>query len=149
MKHYEEYKPKEKGKSDFYSWNLYRWLRKQSKLPEWRQKTRIYKSEDGTVFIGARYDNVHDGVTGTRLRHLCSGSGVGRFPEVGLWVGSGQWQDITDEFYAEYERVGVCAIHGDLAHEFTVFGNARQCDYCGKVERKVVRMIEQVEWVDA
>lgn len=148
MKNFEEYKPKAKGKSDFYSWNLYIWLRKQASGAKWMQKTRIYKSEDGTLFIGARYDGSHDGVTGTRLSQLCSGSGSGKFPLVGCWVGSGKWQDVTEQFYAEYERIGVCAIHGDWAHNFTIDGDTRACEYCGKVERKRVELVEKVTWED-
>lgn len=143
----EEFRPKEKEKSDFYSWNLYRWLRRQNKEPEWAKKTRIYKSQEGELFIGVNYERTdQDMVSGVRLRYLCSGSGSKILPRLGCWSGSESWQDITDEFYAEYRKKGVCAIHGDFAHNFTVDGDTRTCNYCGKVEKKTIKIIEKVVW---
>jgi hypothetical protein len=146
MKHFEEYKPKEKGKSDFYSWNLYRWLKKQQKEGFFR-KTNIYKTEDGALYIGARYGGWHDGVTGTKLRSLCSGSGTGKFPLVGLFCDSHKWEDITDWFWSEYERIGVCAIHGEFAHNFELVNDTtRKCNHCGKIEYKKIEMVERITW---
>lgn len=149
MKHFEKYKPKEKGKSDFYSWNLYRWLRKHGK-PNSRPMHSIFKNESGELFIGeSRNTLAEDTVHGVRLRALCSGSGSVKLPHSGCYIDSHKWQDVTDEFYAEYERIGACAIWGDLSHKFTVDGDTRTCDYCGKVERKRVKLVEKVTWEDA
>ncbi len=145
----EDYRPKEKGKSDFYSWNLYRWLRKQACEPEIFKKNKIYKSNEGDLYVGTRYGgNTGDHVIGVRLRHLCSGSGFGKFPLCGSWIGSHDWEDVTEEFYSKYNRIGVCAIHDYAAHNFNYLkdNSARMCGYCGKIERKVVTMVERVGW---
>lgn len=143
----EKYKPKERGKSDFYSWNLYRWLRKQDKEGDLK-KTNIYKTEGGSLYIGARYYDHLDHVVGVNLRSLCSGSGYGRFPLCGSFMGSDQWQDITDWFWSEYDRIGVCAIHGDFSHDwkYTEAKTFRVCTNCKKREFKKVEMVERVTW---
>lgn len=149
MKHFEEYKPKEKGKSDFYSWNLYRWLRKQSKEKiDVLKKTKIYQDEDGILYIGSRYDKEEKNVSGFRLRALCSTGSNNKFPTVFWHPKSYKWKDVTDEFYAEYERIGVCAIHGDFAHEwkYSVAKTIRYCRHCKKREFKKVEMVERVYW---
>lgn len=143
----EDFKPREKGKSDFFSWNLYRWLKKQEKSG--RGAIRIYDSGSDykSIYIGVKES--HGSVCAVNLRTLCSGSGRGHFPLFGCFINSSQWKDITEEFYSEYRRIGVCAIHGDFAHEFTYIGEGvdrRMCKYCGKVEKKVVTMVERVDW---
>lgn len=146
----EDYKPKEKGISDFYSWNLYRWLRKQDSDPEIFKKNKIYKSNEGDLYIGTRYGgNTNDHVTGVRLRALCSGSSVGKFPICGSWIGSNGWEDVTETFIAEYNRIGVCAIHGYMAHDWEYGGSLRGCKHCEKVERKKIKMVEVVSWEES
>ncbi len=148
MKHCTHYQPKIKGKSDFYSWNLFRWLRKQNKEPEYFRKTNVFKSEYGALFIGTRYNKWNSAVTGTRLGQLCSSGSDRTFPLVGVWSGSHKWEDVTDWFWSEYERIGVCAIHDNIAHNFTYLSDntARTCQYCGKVEKRRVEMVERVTW---
>ena len=139
-----EIKPKEKYKSDFFSWNLYRFL--SSKDPKNNCLNKIYQDpQDGTLYIGEKtYDNW--GVRGFKLRRLCSGSGKGKFPMVFAHMNSKSWLDITDEFFDLYMKIGVCAIHGDFAHSFIEKGNKRECEYCGKVERKYVKVVEKEYW---
>ncbi len=150
MKRYTQYHPKIKGESDFYSWNLFRWLRKQSKEPEYFRKTNIFKSDSGTLFIGTRYNSWNNAVTGTRLGQLCSSGSDRAFPLVGVWGGSQEWEDVTDWFWAEYERIGVCAIHEGVAHKFIYQNdNKRVCEYCSEVEKRKVEMVERVTWESA
>ncbi len=139
-----EIKPKEKYKSDFFSWNLYRFL--SSKNPRNNELNKIFKNpDDGFLYIGEKH--LDDwGVSGFRLRTLCSGSGKGKFPTVYAYMNSKNWEDITDEFFDLYMKIGVCAIHGDFAHSFIEKGNKRECEYCGKLERKYVKVVEKEYW---
>lgn len=136
----DQIKPKVRGESDFLSWHLYRFLRKNPRY------NRIYRAPDGVVYIGCERDG--DWVYGARLIGVTCGDlktwayspGQFRTPE---------WQDITDEFWTDYLTRGVCAIHNDLAHNWNEAGDTRTCEYCGKVERKITRTVQRVEvdWV--
>lgn len=152
MKHYTHYQPKEKGKSDFYSWNLFRWLRKQDKEKHpLLKKTKMYRGEDGLLYIGSRYDQEEKNVSGFRLRELCSTGSNDRFPTVFYHPKSCGWEDVTEWFWSEYERIGVCAIWGDMSHDFTYLSDntARMCQHCGKIEKRKVEMVERVTWEPA
>jgi hypothetical protein len=136
----EDYKPKEKGISDFYSWNLYRWLRKNK-----GEYCEIFNTGQAFnhLIIGRKYP---DGdIIGFRLKELCSGSSTVKFPQK-FCYGDQEWPEVTEEFFAEYSRIGVCAIHGDMAHKWEYGGSLRGCEYCGKVERKKIKMVEVVSW---
>ncbi|MDD2462457.1 MAG: hypothetical protein PHI97_00505 [Desulfobulbus sp.] len=145
----DKYKPKVNGKSDFFSWNLYIWLKKN---PEY---CRIYKgvwnSANGydpsrpTLYIGFVADNWFHG---TMLRRVCN---------LGLkehtWAYGprdshlDEWIDITDEFFADYERRGVCAIHDDMVHVWEKSSpDERRCVYCGKTETRAIIFAPQEVW---
>lgn len=146
MKHYTHYQPKVKGQSDFYSWNLFRWLRYQH-AKKTHPTIRVYKSPRiySPYVIGYRN---HDGdIIGIRLKELCSSESNRQFPNV-FCYGNQDWQDVTDWFWGEYERIGVCAIHGDWAHdwEYLKDRSARMCKHCGKIEKKKIKMVERVSW---
>lgn len=131
-------KPKKNGQSDFFSWQLYKWLCAYS------ERTRIYKALDGTVYIG---DAIKDGwVYGRRLRELCSYKAGLQGYAFSASAGVNQWTDITEEFWTEYLKIGTCAIHGDLWHEWVETSTTRQCQYCGKVEHKKERIVTETYW---
>jgi hypothetical protein len=152
MKYYTHYQPKEKGKSDFYSWNLFRWLRKQDKesIPALK-KTKIYKTEDGALYIGSRYDQKEKNVSGFSLRELCSAKSNNKFPAVFWHPQSDRWEDVTDWFWPEYERVGVCAIWGDMSHDWIYLSDrtVRVCQHCEAMEKKKIKMVKMVAWESA
>lgn len=140
-------RPKVKGEADFYSWQLYRWHRKQG--PEWCE---VWKSDwnpldghnpdTGRVMIG-RMDDL-GWFYGVPLRSLC-----GRGQKLKRWAygDTTGWKNITAEFWAEYRRIGVCAIHGDTAHQWLVDGDSRHCEYCGKQMRRIVDMVPRERWI--
>lgn len=153
MKRYTHYQPKEKGQSDFYSWNLFRWLKNQDRERHpLIKKTKIYRdNESGFIYIGSRYDEEEKDVSGFLLRELCNTGSNKKFPMVFCYPQGYKWKDVTDWFWSEYERIGVCAIHEDSAHSFTylIDNTARMCEYCGKIEKRKVEMVERITWETA
>lgn len=143
-----EFKPAVKGQSDFYSWQLFRWLRKN------KHYYRIYRGTwngcDGynpdkpVLYIGHRDG---DWLHGNELRRICTAG-----HDLKAWAFGFQemrvaeWEDITDEFYSLYRKIGICAIHKNW-HDFEVSGDERTCKRCGKVEIKQTRMVPKTEWV--
>lgn len=145
MKHYTHYQPKIKGKSDFYSWDLFRWLRQQHRTRMGRVFIFETPREATPYVIG--YRDLEGCIIGFRLKELCSTGSDKQFPQV-FCYGNQAWEDVTDWFWSEYERIGVCAIHGDWAHDFTYLSDntARMCQHCGKIEKRKVEMVERVTW---
>lgn len=143
-----EFKTKERGKSDFFSWNLYRWLRT---FPD---STRIYRHDNSittggkmevpALFIGVLYD---DGwFHGANLRDICRVSS--RFENFAYPPSVHRihtFEDVTEQFWSDYRRIGVCAIHGDLAHKWVMDGeDYRRCEYCGKEEHRTFEVVRRV-----
>ena len=144
--------PKTKGVSDFFSWNLFRFVRANPKYTNIFEATwnPIYGNsmpdhkwvmigmkdqDDPTCFYGRHLPNVCSGGAPNKRAYCCSGHDVAN------------WKDITEEFWKRYMEIGVCAIHGDFAHKWIEDGRKRICEYCGKIEHKIV-FIESVErWV--
>ena len=141
----EDFKPKEKGKSDFYSWNLYRWLRKNK-----GKECLIFETPREYIPLVIGWKDPHGNVIGFRLNELCSTGSNRKFPQQFCYGDQG-WPDVTEEFYKEYDRIGVCAIHENAAHDwvYSVCGNLRSCKHCKKQESRVLKMIEQAYWVNA
>jgi hypothetical protein len=147
----EEFRPRVNGESDFYSWQLYRWLKS-------GRFARVYRGtwnsgtghdpERPTLYIGIKDPDNPMWFTGRQLAHLCtrdsdldSGAyGGGHYVQ--------EWEDVTEWFWNEYRRIGVCAIHGDFAHKWDkIYPTKRVCLYCGKVETKRTRYKKVEEWV--
>lgn len=134
-------RPATDWKSDFYSWQLFRWVRKD------RRFCQIWQEPRGAVYIG-HADEASDDVWlhGRLLRNLCSfGADLHRAAHH-LEAGS---KNITEEWWARYLAKGVCEIHGDLMHKWLDGGDTRRCKHCGKVERRHVELVEQVTWIEA
>lgn len=139
-------KPTSHGKSDFFSWQLYRWL---VKNPD---AIRIYERNennngsvvDSDLIIG--YPRDGDWVHGRQLRNLCLQGADLQCYAYGAAHGSRDWKDVTYDFWEAYVLRGVCAIHGDYAHKWELNGDTRVCEYCYKTESKVIRGTTQVVW---
>ena len=143
-------KPQVHGISDFFSWNLYRFVRKNPTalkvwLGNWNTITG-FDAENPVVYIGRDRDK--NWIHARSLRNLCTvGSGLEMFAYGGCH-GTKDWQDITEQFWKSYLENGVCAIHGDFAHKWHKTGNERQCEYCRKVQTKieVTQIVSSWEW---
>lgn len=144
-----EFKPAAKGQSDFYSWQLYRWLKKHKYY--YRIYRGLWNSCDGynpekpVLYIGLRDDGC---LFGNQLRRICThGNNLDTWAFESAVMRVDEWEDVTEQFYALYRKIGVCAIHGDAWHDFDVVGDERACKRCGKIEIKQTRMVPKTEWV--
>lgn len=131
----ERVKPLARGKSGFFSWHLYEWLKRH---PE---HTRIYR---GNVhYPGAIYIGKQDGrfLHGALLEVVAK---KGQTLDCWAFVDKDKtkWVDITEEFWAEYQSKGVCAIFTDgSAHVYSVADDSRECLYCGVKKPLVHRRV--------
>lgn len=144
-------KPTVRGKSDFFSWQLYRWcLKKPSQcqiwLGTWNSVTG-HDRDNPVFYIGAMDSAANEQwFHGTKLKSLClhgaklDGWAYGPAHDVA------NWQDVTEQWWADYMKKGVCHIHGDYAHEWNVSGDSRSCQYCGKKETKKTKLIQKEYW---
>ena len=144
----EDFKPKVRGESDFYSWQLYRWLKKYPDYSEvwsgtWNSATG-HDPERPVLYIGKMFD---DGwFHGKNLRSTCVYKA-----KIQAWAFSNghhveEWTDCTEAFWTDYRLKGVCAIHGDNAHEWDTDGKERQCKFCGKREIQKAVMVQKLVW---
>jgi hypothetical protein len=142
----QEFKPRVHGVSDFYSWNLYRWLKNNTHMNRiWLTPENVFLPEKGTLVIGSERDG--QWIHGSRLIAVCNSR-----KSLQSWAYHGgfktpEWKDVTEEFFAQYATIGVCAIHRDNAHKWNIDGDTRVCEYCGKVEKKTIEFREHVTWV--
>ena len=141
-------RPAVKGKADFFSWQLYRWVRKHP------DRTRIFvgwNQIDGSVgesypndflYIGSRDDQW---VVGARLRTICL---TGEKLQSWAYPESQDWKDVTDQFWKDYFRIGVCAIWGDYSwHNWQYINDSkRECQYCKRLESKEIEMVPTERW---
>jgi len=147
-------KPKVLGNPDFYSTNLWRWIKRNKSFC--RIYSGTWNSLDGinperpTLYIGAMHRE--GGFSGRQLTTVCRG---GRCDYQTYAYHNGHdtknWTDVTDRFIEDYLRIGVCAIHGDYAHDWDVSGvtdggGFRLCKNCNKVERKTIELRPYAVW---
>lgn len=145
----EKIKPAIRGVSDFFSWQLYRWVKRHPRyiqvyLGKWDQTG--YSHDKEVLYIG----QMHDGAFfGNRLRRICShGHNLQAFSYESSKMHLAEWVEHTEQFWSDYQRIGVCAIHGDGAHEWVESGDMRACKYCGTIQHKTVQLIERTNWTN-
>lgn len=146
-------KPKVRGKADFYSWQLYRWAKKypgrlQIFKGTWNSSTGL-NGGNPTLYIGLMDEDGSGWFHGAQLRHICC---VGR--KIESWAygpnfDTANWEDATEWFWDEYMRIGVCAIHGDLWHDWSICCDTRTCTRCGATEHKQVVEFTRDVWIAA
>lgn len=141
-------KPKVKAKSDFFSWQLFRWVRKNPHECEiwkgtWNSFTGIDK-ENPVLYIGIMHDRLD--FIGRQLTQLCRMDQNLQSFSLDENFDLENWENITEQFWKEYKRIGVCAIHGDNAHDWEVDGTLRTCNHCHKEEYQKVEMVERKYW---
>ena len=147
----EKIKPKVKGKSDKYSWNLYKWVKKKGFYPKvWfdtenrlnGEKLEFDKENFPTyqLWIGGS-DKEGLWFYGSSLRSILS-------PRCKEWANpwmANKHIDITDWFWNEYIKIGRCI--WDKSHDgwlenaderFAYVGNTRKCKWCGKWQAKEI-----------
>lgn len=145
-------KPLKRGVSDFYSWQLYRWIKNTPERCEiWRGTWNSCAGVDRgspTLYIGFM-DSAINGerwLHGRMLRNLClHGQSIESYA-YGPGHDTSNWEDVSDLWWSEYRAKGICAIHGDIAHNWEVTDNSRKCRYCGKKEHRETRTVEQEFW---
>jgi hypothetical protein len=144
-------KPKSRGKSDFFSWQLYRWVKKfPNRITIWSATWNCGTGVDHkkrSLYIGDQRDG--EWIYARQLRNLCL---IGQKLEAYAYYAAhdtANWEDVTDWFWAEYMRIGVCAIHDDYSHNFDERDDERVCRHCGKKEIRITEMVERRKWVDA
>lgn len=135
-------KPALRGKSDFFSWQLYRWVKASPHYTEiWRGTWNSFTGLDEkrpTLYIGRMDEGLW--MHGRTLRHLCRhGENLESFAYSPAHD-TRRWVNVTDEWWAEYRQIGVCAIHNGTAHHWTYGVEIRSCDYCGEVQRRGVQI---------
>lgn len=146
-------KPKVLGQSDFFSWQLYRWVKKNEKgsLDFCRIWHGTWNSATGfngyqPLYIGRKNEN-GCWFSGIPIRYLCRrGHSIDEIYAFDQRHGVSDWRDVTAYFWEDYVKRGVCAIHGDFAHKWIEGGNKRTCEYCGKKEIKRVLLVTKEIW---
>lgn len=143
-------KPDENGISDFFSWNLYRWVKAHPDL------CRVYKSnwnfwnghkggfKNGQIMIG--HIDGKNWFSGRALTQVAGGRLVHPMAYPGGSFQTEKWRDITDEFWKRYLRIGVCAL-GQHRHKFKYEGEEfRVCKYCNRKEKRRTVMVPEYHW---
>lgn len=104
---------------------------------------KVYRGSDGHLYIG-HYDPEVKDLSGSKLRAVCCGSEKRKFRTC-CFVHL-EFEDVNDWFWSEYERIGVCAIHGDYGHAWAYCEDERECCNCGKTEKKHIEMVPREFW---
>lgn len=148
----EQIKPKVRGESDFFSWQLYRYMKKYNNPSEQRIWAATWNTcygiqpDNQSLYMGSERDG--DWIHARLLKNLCLRGQTLDRRAYGLPHDTENWVDVTDTFWSDYLRIGVCAIHGDYAHEWSYHhGDMRTCDYCNKTEQKNIVLQPVVFWL--
>lgn len=147
-----DFKPSVTGRSDFFSWQMYRWLKKHPYYTTiwagtWNHVSGI--GGESVLYIGGERDE--NGYISARwLRNLClSGENLQAWA-YGPCHDTANWKDISDWFWSQYRAIGVCAIHGDYAHKWVYYGEfLRECQYCKTREAAKTVMAPSIVWAAA
>jgi hypothetical protein len=163
-----EIKPKVKGKSDKYSWNLYRFLEKQVKQRDIGKyvlnQIKVYWIArdwwDGSYLefdpLKIAYNNqvvispFGGKLSGYFLSHILRD---GKNECYSLCVyRDDQLIDITDWFFKEYKKDGRCIF--DRNHDrwlastegrYTYVNNTRKCNWCGQWHKKEIHKVVKIK----
>ena len=144
--------PEEKGSSDKYSWNIYRYLKNFIGKEVW-----AFKAPSGRIFLavqrkpeGVGHDNY-----GNFLNTIQT-TDVKVKVTYYSWANEdfSNYTEITDTFFEDYKLKGRCAIdkahNGWLdgaGHRFTELDSeTKKCNWCGAILKKKTRLIEETYW---
>ena len=153
-----DYKPKEKGKSDKFSWNLYRLLRQWQGRDisvikiGWNMIDGECSLERGNLYICCDL-SVPGLLHGNQITRIMSSGPKEANVYIGR-MGDVPWhhykrEDVTGWFFREYADKGRCLVVPQWSHEWIeINANSRKCKHCGKHERRTVyteRKVRRVE----
>lgn len=140
----DELKPDADG---FYSKQLYRWLKKHPRYNQIFERPTEGKHRS-CLMIGIKDDT--GCFSGAKLAQVCSGDTL---PTIYSWAlvsqASDEWVNVTELFLERYKKIGVCAIHDDIAHRFVETDTEpkeRKCLNCGLVEKQVSEVVIVKKW---
>lgn len=154
----EAIRPSVKGKSDKFSWRLYQRALKKGRekvyLMAWNNISGAQTPDiDGmrSGFVSANvlaFGWIEDGANwfhGSTVRQVCTTGAPRHDWAYGPCHRVGEWVEVTDWFWTEYQRIGRCLFY-KYEHKFVEINrNSRKCEYCGKHERRKVETIKKVE----
>jgi hypothetical protein len=161
-------KPKVKGQSDKYSWNLYKFLEKQVKQRDVGnfapKQLRVYWLHHSF------WDGSYLEFNPNKLNHRqiiispFGGKGSGYFLSHILPDGMkkecyalsvyhpDEFSDITNWFFTTYERDGRCIFDREHSgwwsgeeNRFTYINNTRRCNWCGQWHKKEIHKIVKIK----
>lgn len=146
-------KPAKRRQSYFYSWQLYRWAKtKPTSVQIWRGTWNGATGIDRNapvLYIGHmdRCTPDENWLHGRMLRNLCLfGQNLAGYA-YGPAHDTKHWEEITTEWWAEYMEKGVCAIHGEMAHKWTINSDKRTCAHCRKEEYRTTEVVKRDVWI--
>ena len=158
------FKPKEKGKSDKYSWRMYQRALKNGRqsvyLMAWNSingysKPDISMLKDGFVSANmlavGNFDFCGDGrdwFHGATVRQICTEGAARHDWAFGPGHHTNEWVDVTDWFWSSYEKVGMCLFFKHQHIWVSINRNAKKCDYCGKHIRREIKKVQTIKRVE-
>lgn len=153
-------KPKIKGESDKYSWNLYRWLYKYRKYANYgvyyigKEEFNIEKLRLDKIIIGQKHSDIE--MTGNLLSQIINKGAY--HSDSNCFLNSLGWNtvnaiDITELFFKNYILKGRCFLYGhsgvwlkNYNKKFTTINkHSRKCNWCGLHETRFIETKKTIE----
>ena len=143
---------KQKGISDKYSWNLYRFLKKFIGKEVWS-----FQSPKGRIFLAILQKPGKKGQDNFgNFLNTIQMNNINAKVDYYSWVNEDftQYKEITETFFKEYQTKGRCAIDKDhegwlsgTKNRFTqIDAETKKCNWCGVILKKKTRLIEEIYW---
>lgn len=141
-----EFKPKLRGKSDKFSWRIFKFLVKyapyglQVYRVGWCPLGGIVPVDSGELMFVL--DNGDGWPITARIKRVTV-VGNDASGAVISWSGK-NWrqlekEDVTDWFFREYARIGRCLFQPEWSHDFIKINrNSRKCRHCGGHQKRAV-----------
>ena len=136
-------KPKQRFKSDKYSWNIYRYLKKNMIFGD----IKVLDTSFGIMFC---YNMDKVGFSGRTIHSILQSGPYSALDNYCyLRYYSTEYKDISDEFFKKYSQVGRCYFDEDHngwwsgdEHRFTdINRNCKRCNWCGKDLRRTIETV--------
>lgn len=152
-------KPKEKGVSDKYSWQLYNYFKKNKfninsvkvifDNSSWFDSSYVeFNKEDlNTMQIWIGYVDSEGWILGNSLNSIIGSSNKKYMQWANPWVKQHEHIDITEWFWNEYIKIGRCIwdkphngwLMDDKERFEYIDEDTRKCNWCGLIQHKSIR----------